>query len=127
MKRKTVNSKKRTRKNRGNFAVTMLIIMVLVYSVVMVYFRSSINALDTEIRQLKEEYSALVKINDDLQGRIIEAHNLNEIEEYAVNKLGMIRPSDSHVSYVAYERNDIGAQTAKADTQIIAWIKGLFK
>lgn len=127
MKRKTVNSKKRTRKTRGNFAVTMLIIMVLVYSVVMVYFRSSINALDTEIRQLKEEYSALVKINDDLQGRIIEAHNLNEIEEYAVNKLGMIRPSDSHVSYVAYERNDIGAQTAKADTQIIAWIKGLFK
>ncbi|MBR4395566.1 MAG: septum formation initiator family protein [Eubacteriaceae bacterium] len=127
MKRKTVESKKRTRRTRGNFAVTMLIIMVLVYSVVMVYFRSSINALDTEIRQLKEEYSALVKINDDLQGRIIEAHNLNEIEEYAVNKLGMIRPTDSYVSYVAYERNDTGVQTAKADAQIIAWIKGLFK
>ncbi|NLW70441.1 MAG: hypothetical protein GX061_05100 [Eubacteriaceae bacterium] len=124
---RTVKLKKTANKPSGSIALFMLVIMLFSYSAILVYNRSVINALDTQIRKLENEYSTACKVNDDLQGRIIEAKNLTQIEDYAVTRLGMIQAKNTYISYVSYTPKAVEIQTASGDTQLISWLKGLFR
>lgn len=106
-------------------AVLLLVLLFCFYSVLLMCERSCIYSLDDEIRQLESEYELAVKKNDDLQTELLKSGNLNEIEQYATNVLGMIKPQSSYISYVSYGAN-YSDDVVSADNSFIAWISSLF-
>lgn len=125
--KKTAQKNRKKRKIGTGTATVFMIIFVCSVFVLRVYERSCIINLDTEIRALESRYEQSVKYNDDLQAKLLVSGSLNEIEDYAVNKLGMVMPQSSSVAYVNYNRNDPGiVDTAQSDFSLKAWITGLF-
>ncbi len=129
------NNTKRTKKiTTGVMQVRMMLILLVVlfccYSALSVYQRSVLIKLDADINELEDQYRQAVKINDDLQGQMLHASNLAEVENYAVNVLGMIKPDNSSISYYAVAPTNTGqsAQTdGEATALLFGWINDLFK
>lgn len=122
-------SKKKIKKRKigSGTATVFMVVFFGLYLALNVYESSCLMKLDTEIRALETRYEQCVRYNDDLQGRLLVSGSLNEIEAYAVNELGMVKPQSNSVSYVVYNRTDAGSiDSAQGDFSLKDWIQGLF-
>ena len=99
----------------------MLVVMLFcVYSLVLVGQRNMINNLDNEIRGLQKQYNNAVKVNDDLQGQLLRARNIQDIEYYATQVLGMVKPTSDNVVYVSYVNDPIDATVSAMSNEIVS-------
>ncbi len=130
VKKATKRSVKADRANiRFSAGVLALVILFCIYSLALVFQRNMINNLDADIRSLTAEYNEAVKINDDLEGQLLKASNINEVEKYAAEVLGMVKPGSDSVTYVSYgsggQQLDADASAPQGGT-LAAWLNGLF-
>ncbi len=112
-------------------ASAMLLLVVTVFcmfSIVLVSQRNAINDLDSQIRDLEGAYKKAVMVNDDLQGQLLQAKNLNDVEKYAVKTLGMVKPDSSYITYVSYNDNGIkaDAEDLQSKGNFLSWVSALF-
>ncbi len=121
-KKKKIRIKKSQIKTSGMIFICFVVFCA--YCVSMVWQSNSIISMDSEIRALQEDYEAVVRINDDLQGQIMQAKNLTEVDDYATNVLGMVKADNSNIGYVSFNTND--SATAVADQSgFMSWLSDL--
>ena len=107
------------------FACFMLVIAILAY------IRLADVAHTTAL--LEEHYAELSEENRRLKIAYEEAFDSNAIEEYAVNDLGMSKPSDAQVEYFNFSVGDRAEVLNAGETKnsgikdIIAFAKSLFE
>jgi len=112
----TKSATRRVRVRENTMKRTLIIVCVfLASSALLVIQRHMINDLDTQIRSLESDYKDVLSLNDSLNGRVIQSYSLKEIEDYAVNKLGMIAPDNAHTEYVTYRELPIREDSASGD------------
>ena len=126
-----VKKKKKMKVKKSSIqASAMLLVLIAVfflYSSVLVYERNSINNLDSEVMQLQSEYDKIKKTNADLEGQLLSAKNLNDIEKYAVNALGMVKSNSGDITYVSYIDSDTKtAGNDQNDIAFLSWVSDLF-
>ncbi len=127
MKRKKRIVKIKRKSLQNNTALVLVVVLFCLYCGLLIFQRSSIIALDTELRDLETQYREAVQVNDDLQAKLMRSSNLSEIESYATNVLGMIKPQNSYISYVSYnDPSDSSVYSASAQDGFISWINNLF-
>lgn len=127
MKRKKVVIKLKRKSLQNKTALVLIVVLFCLYCGLLIFQRSSIIALDTQLRELENEYSEAVQVNDDLQAKLMRSSNLSDIEDYAVNVLGMIKPQNSYISYVSYnDSSEDSAYTARSQGDLISWINNFF-
>ncbi len=115
------------RSNIRTSAMLLFIVTVFcMFSIILVYQRNVINDLDSQIRSLENAYNKASMLNDDLQGQLIQARNLNDVEKYAVKTLGMVKPSNDDITYVAYNNNDVKADADESEGTFLSWVSDLF-
>ena len=129
--RRNVKKKKKMKVKKSSIqASAMLLVLIAVfflYSSVLVYERNSINNLDSEVMQLQSEYDKIEKTNADLEGQLLSAKNLNDIEKYAVNALGMVKSNSGDITYVSYIDSDTKtAGNDQNDIAFLSWVSDLF-
>ncbi|MBQ1465633.1 MAG: hypothetical protein IIZ17_03025 [Eubacteriaceae bacterium] len=107
-------------------ASVFIIIFLVLYLALGIYERSCIISLDAEIRQLEEDYRHAVNYNDDLQAKLLSSSGITEIERYAVQVLGMVKPQSTSISYVIYDKNDTASIESAGGSWFAEWISGLF-
>ena len=107
-------------------ASVFIIIFLVLYLALGIYERSCIISLDAEIRQLEEDYRHAVNYNDDLQAKLLSSSGITEIERYAVQVLGMVKPQSTSISYVIYDKNDTASIESACGSWFAEWISGLF-
>ena len=107
-------------------ASVFIIIFLVLYLALDIYERSCIISLDAEIRQLEEDYRHAVNYNDDLQAKLLSSSGITEIERYAVQVLGMVKPQSTSISYVIYDKNDTASIESAGGSWFAEWISGLF-
>jgi cell division protein FtsB len=111
----------------------MLIVLVVVFcmlSSIQVYESNIINDLDAQISDLQDQYDQAVRLNEDLEGQLLESNNLSAIEDYATNELGMVQANGNDVSYVSYDSGGSVQEAAEQTVQyisLLSWVSGLFK
>ena len=67
------------------------------------------------------------KTNADLEGQLLSAKNLNDIEKYAVNALGMVKSNSGDITYVSYIDSDTKtAGNDQNDIAFLSWVSDLF-
>ena len=126
-----VKKKKKMKVKKSSIqASAMLLVLIAVfflYSSVLVYERNSINNLDSEVMQLQSEYDKIEKTNADLEGQLLSAKNLNDIEKYAINALGMVKSNSGDITYVSYIDSDTKtAGNDQNDIAFLSWVSDLF-
>lgn len=127
MKRKKHVVKIKRKSLQNSTALILIVVLFCLYCGLLIFQRSSIIALDTELRDLETQYNEAVQVNDDLQAKLMRSSNLSEIENYAANVLGMIKPQNSYISYVSYnDPSDSAVYSASAQDGFISWINNLF-
>ena len=124
-KKRVIKIKRKSLQNKT--ALVMIVVLFCLYCGLLTFQRSSIIALDTELMELENQYNEAVQTNDDLQAQLMRSGSLSEIEDYAVNVLGMIKPQNSYISYVSYnDPSDSSVYSASAQDGFISWINNLF-
>ena len=127
---KTVRSTRRKapviRKISRKTGKVFMIVFLVMYLALGIYERSCIISLDTEIRALEEEYRQAVNYNDDLQTKLLSSGSIMEVERYAVEVLGMVKPQATSISYVIYDKNDTDTIETAGGSWFAEWISGLF-
>ncbi len=107
-----------------------VVVLFCCYAAISVYQRSVIIKIDEQINDLETQYKQAVNINDDLQGQILQATKIADVENYAINVLGMIKPANSSISYYSYATNN-NTETAKnestASVQLLGWLNDIFR
>ena len=129
--RRNVKKKKKMKVKKSSMQTSaMLLVLIAVfflYSSVLVYERNSVNNLDSEVMQLQSEYDKIEKTNADLEGQLLSAKNLNDIEKYAVNALGMVKSNSGDITYVSYVDTDTKtAGNDQNDIAFLSWVSDLF-
>lgn len=121
---------RRKEKAKTNALLCFCVILFVLLSALLVMQRNLVNNMDARITELNSEYDMLLKVNDDLQGKLMSARNLSSVEAYASGQLGMVPSSASHISYVSYSPQSAVASSdgvvATAET-FASWISGWFK
>ena len=107
-------------------ARVFILIFLLLYLALGIYERSCIISLDEEIRELEEDYRQAVNYNDDLQAKLLSSSGITEVERYAVQVLGMVKPQSTSISYVIYDKNDTQSIESAGGSWFSDWISGLF-
>lgn len=117
---------KKTTAGRGAIVLSLLFVML---SSILVVQRNAINNLDSQIRSLESEYSQAAQLNDDLSGQLMQAQNIKDIESYALNKLGMIKATKKHYTYVSYNdtQTDRTNDNAYEEGGILGFLKSILE
>ena len=105
------NTKARTapaKKRRGGISIsTVLFFAVAMFLVVtLISEYTKLVSLSDSTVGLREELSELQKENTTLKTRYESEINLKEIEEFAINELGMVMPSSDRVVYIDLSEPD---------------------
>ena len=109
----------------GSLLLLVLCLFMLV-SVVLTYQRDEIGSLDCEIRAVDAEIKKAMMINDDLEAELLNAVKLDEIQEYAVKELGMVKATEKNNTYVAYNANTSPDNEVESDVAV-GFFSKLFK
>ena len=101
-----LNKRKMLLKNKRAFktALSMLSIAVMVSMIIgIVYTNSQITEITTNISSVQKEITELESEKAYLNFTMESRMSLNEIEEYAVNVLGMVKMDSTQVEYIEIE------------------------
>lgn len=103
--------------------IAALVIGVILFSNI-ISMHGELTALSIKTHQLKSEIIEMEKEQSALQLELNQVMNQNEIEEYAVSNLGMVKATGESISYLSYRNETIFelADTAKAPSGVFETI-----
>ena len=110
-------------------ALIFFTVLFCIFAMTLVYERNMINDLDSQIRDLENEYSTAVKLNEDLEGQLLSARNLDAVADYATTKLGMVAAEQKDFDYVSYgndSQTTVLAMDQQKEAAILSWVNNLF-
>ena len=123
---KNQRNKRQSEKKRNVASVLSLCcILFIFFSVILMYQRNVINELDFDIRNLEDKYEQSTLINDDLQGKLMQAARVEEIEKYAL-KMGMVKRDTRKAEYVSYESSEVQSADASETNGLLDWVGEIF-
>ena len=123
---KNQRNKRQSEKKRNVASVLSLCcILFIFFSVILMYQRNVINELDFDIRNLEDKYEQATLINDDLQGKLMQAARVEEIEKYAL-KMGMVKRDTRKAEYVSYESSEVQSADASETNGLLDWVGEIF-
>ena len=100
--------------------VSFLYVAVLVIGVIlfanMISMHGELTALSIKTHQLKSEIIEMEKEQSALQLELNQVMNQNEIEEYAVSNLGMVKATGESISYLHYQNEAVFELADTAET-----------
>lgn len=125
---KTIIRKVKRSNVKASAMLLLIMIIFCMFSIILVYQRNVINNLDSQISTLENAYNKAVMLNDDLEGQLMQAKKLTDVENYAVKKLGMVKPDNSDITYVAYNNSDVktNADEIQGEGTFLSWVSNLF-
>ena len=100
--------------------VSLLYVAVLVIGVILfsniISMHGELTALSIKTHQLKSEIIEMEKEQSALRLELNEVMNQNEIEDYAIHTLGMVKATGESISYLNYQNDTVFelAETAGA-------------
>ena len=114
----------RAPKRRISFLyVAVLVIGVVLFSNI-ISMHGELTALSIKTHQLKTEITSMEKEQSALQLELNRVMNQNEIEEYAVSNLGMVKATGESISYLNYQNETVYeiAEVEESDSGIFGTI-----
>ena len=97
----------RRRKKAGiRPSVLACIAILAVTSVYILFCQMQLTELTTEVSRQNDALSELTAENVSLTTRQMSSVNLDEVEKYAVNTLGMVKMDNSQIEYVSLTNPD---------------------
>ena len=110
-------------------ALIFFTVLFCIFAMTLVYERNMINDLDSQIRDLENDYSIAVKLNEDLEGQLLSARNLDAVANYATKELGMVAAGKKDFDYVSYgtdTKTTVLAMDQGSEAEILSWVNNLF-
>ena len=95
---------KKTRKSRAVFMGKVFFVFVL--ACILVYRHTSLLEINQEIGDLQSQYADINTENEAIQSNIDQMIELGNLEDYAINNLGMFKPDSSQIFYVDMNMTD---------------------
>ena len=90
-------------RSRISFGTLLIFILFAVVASLLINCYVKQNALSVELSNLKNEYAEKLAENTDLQTKFDQRYVLSDIEDYAVNTLGMVKFETNQIEYIEIE------------------------
>ncbi|MBQ3878720.1 MAG: hypothetical protein II727_00310 [Oscillospiraceae bacterium] len=90
-------------RSRVSFGTLLIFVLFAVVASILINCYVRQNELSVELAHLKTEYTNEQVRNQDLQTRFDQRYVLSDIEDYAVNKLGMVKFETNQIEYIEIE------------------------
>ncbi len=91
---------------RGSLRLISNVLLLCLVAFAILFRYSTIVERDHQLETLKEEYNAIADENKRLQVEIDSALNLSNVEQIAMNELGMAKPEKYQTVYVDIKGDD---------------------
>lgn len=121
--------KKRRMKKTTKATCLMVVLMLFIMGMGVLFQYSRINQLNQDIINLEAELKEIQMINDSKEGQIVASLDLNQIECYAKEVLGMVEPTSDQYTCLAIDDGVRLAEEDSGDTvslasgsKLVAWI-----
>ncbi len=92
------------------------VFFVFVLACILVYRHTSLLEINQEIGDLQSQYADINTENEAIQSNIDQMIELGNLEDYAINNLGMVKPDSSQIFYVDMNMTD-RTVTSRSDAQ----------
>jgi len=122
------------RRMKGSTKIKCLLFVTTLFLLGMgvLFQHSRINAVNKDIVQLEKDLKEIQMINDTKEGQLLSSLDLNYIESYAKEELGMIEPDGEQYTYMALSngaqvvKSDLESESAQNDeSKLVSWIVNL--
>jgi cell division protein FtsL len=101
---------------RRAIKVMLIAVAILAFMAVAIYSRVQLDEINREIKKVEQKIelaeSDSIRINNELNSIV----SINNVEDYAVNELGMVKVQDYQVVYVDLSAEDYVAKANGKDT-----------
>ncbi|HOQ36433.1 MAG TPA: cell division protein FtsL [Acetivibrio sp.] len=105
---KVLSAKKKQRNNnKVKRKVVFCILIIFALGCLAMYRNAQITEMNYEINKQLKAYNEIKDENIRLRVAIENSINIQEVKEYAENKLGMHKPDDHQIAYVKVPQKDI--------------------
>lgn len=108
-----VKRKKSTAKPAVNYKFVRVCLLAAAFVMLcftIIYRQTVILESNQEIKKLEKEYSALLATNQAMQSKIDMSLEMGEVEKYAREELGMMKPETGQIFYVDMQMEDAGGK-----------------
>lgn len=106
--------------------VYLIAAIVVILCFTMIYRQTVILESNQQIKALEKEYSAIIASNQAMQSKIDTSLEMGEIEKFAREELGMMKPETGQVFYVDMDMEDTGSSGSvdESGMTVISGIQG---
>ena len=106
--------KKRVKTNDNKKMYIKVFVLIATLSSLLMLQSYRINNVNIAISELKINIEQTQMMNDSLHGKVLSKRDLNKIEKIAIERYGMIKPSNKKFTYVAINtKNEKSLANAK--------------
>lgn len=102
---KTTNSNKK-RNDASNSKFTLIIVGFVISIIFSIYNRAILTEVTAEINFYTQQNEKLINENKILNTEINTKSSLRNVEEYAINELGLCKPETDQISYINLSAGD---------------------
>ncbi|SHE55853.1 hypothetical protein [Alkalibacter saccharofermentans] len=122
------------RRIKGSTKIKCLLIVATLFLLGMgiLFQHSRINNINKYIVQFEKDLKEIQMINDTKEGQLLSSLDLNYIENYAKDELGMVEPDGEQFTYMALSNGAQLVQTRmetesaqKDESKLVSWIVNL--
>ena len=111
-KRRQINAKKKKEINKSRVLIVGYVFMIILSAVFMIGKNVAEYESSLKIKSLQKELAELQSYTSQKVFEMEENIDLTKVEEIAVNRLGMQRPSKNQTVYVNIKQDDVCELTA---------------
>ena len=111
-KRQQIRAKQKKETNKNRVLIVCYVFMIILSAVFMIGKNVSEYESSLKIKSLQKELAELESYTSQKMFELEESIDLTSVEEAAVNRLGMQRPSKNQTVYVNIKQDDVCELTA---------------
>ena len=105
--------------------IFVLIAVLVAVCFTTLYRQSIILENNQQLKKLNKEYTAILSANQTMQSKINNSFEAGEIEMYAREKLGMMKPDSAQVFYISMQMDDSsGTDNSDSTLTTVTGIQG---
>ena len=108
---------KNTLPRKDRLLIVFGVLLAFCSFVIITYYCAQVTIIGYRINLAQGELTQLRMEGNDLYTKVSQLNNLENIEYIAVHKLGMVKPSDDHIIYLAEEPVPMAAQPGGIDAE----------
>lgn len=105
-----------TRRVRICFAVATFVFLCFT----LIYRQTVILESNQELKKLETQYAELLASNQAMQSKIDMSLEMGEVEKFAREKLGMMKPESGQMFYVDMQMEDVGGKGSVSESGMTA-------